>query len=93
MGGGDNVVGIETSYGLDDWRFDSQWGKGFSFRYKLPRPALEPTQSPLVGISQGVLLTTHPHLAPGLGHSRTLVLTPLCAFMERYRENFTFIWK
>jgi hypothetical protein len=50
----DSFVGIMTRYGLDGTGIDSDWGRHFLY---LSRPALEPTQAPI--------LTWVPSLFPG----------------------------
>jgi hypothetical protein len=43
-------VGIATDYGLDGPGIESRWGRDFSHT---SRPALGPTQSPVLGLSRG----------------------------------------
>jgi len=69
--GQDSSVSIATHYGLDGPGIESRWGRDFPHP---SRPALGPTQPSIQwvpglfrGLSGwGVVLTTHPHLAPGL---------------------------
>jgi len=64
-------VGIAARYGLDGPGIETQWGRDFPHP---SRPGLGPTQPPIQwapslsrGYSgRGVVLTTHPHLAPRL---------------------------
>jgi hypothetical protein len=77
-------VGIATGYGLDGPGIESWWGRDFSHT---SRPALGRTQPPVQwvpGISRGksgrgVVLTTHPLLAPRSRMSRAILLLPLWA--------------
>jgi hypothetical protein len=80
--GRDISVGIATRYGLDGPGIDSRWGRDFS---RPSRPALGPTQPPVQwvpGVSRsysgrGVVLTTHPLLAPRLRNGRAIPLSNL----------------
>jgi hypothetical protein len=85
----DSVAGIETCYGLDDWKFDPQWGVDFLFARSRPERPWSRLRLPHC-VWQGVLLTSDPQQALGLGQSTDIFLLPLCAFMAWYRENFTF---
>jgi hypothetical protein len=74
-------VGIVTDYGLDSPVIESRWGREFSDTY---RPVLGPTQPPVEwvqGISRGkggrgVVLITHPLLAPRSRVSKAIPLLP-----------------
>jgi hypothetical protein len=77
-------VGIVNGYGLDGPGIESRWGRDFSHK---SRPALGPTQTPVQhvpGLSRGksgrgVVLTTHPLLAPRLRMSRAITILRLWA--------------
>ena len=69
--GWEGSLGIATRYGLGGLGIESWWGRDFPHP---SRPALgpkQPTIQRVLGLSrgqssQGVALTTHPHLAPRL---------------------------
>jgi hypothetical protein len=75
-------VGIATDYGLNGPGIESRWGRDF---LHTTRPAPGPTQPPVQwvqGLSRrssdrGVVLTTHPLLAPKLRKSIAIPLLPL----------------
>jgi hypothetical protein len=84
MGGPGSSVGIVTGYGLDGPGIESWWVRDFSH---MSRPALGPTEPPVQwvpGLSQGlsgqgVVLTTHPLLAPRSRKGRAIPLSTLLA--------------
>ena len=45
---------------------------------------------PGVKADEGVVLTTHPYLAPKLKKSTAISLPPVCELMAGYRVNFAF---
>jgi hypothetical protein len=69
--GQDSSVSIATHYGLDGPGIESLWGARFSAPVQTG-PGAHPTfytvgTGSFQGLSgRGVVLTTHPHLAPGL---------------------------
>ena len=89
------TVSIATVYGLDGPGIESRWGRDF-----LPvqtSPGAHPasctmgTRSfPGVKYGQGVLLTTHPLLAPRSWNSRAIPLPTLWATTRPVAGYFTF---
>jgi hypothetical protein len=74
-------VGIVTDYGLDGPGIESRWGRDFppvqTGPGAHPAPYTMATGSfPGVKCGRGVLLTTHPLLAPGSWKSRAIPLPP-----------------
>jgi hypothetical protein len=73
-------VGIATGYGLDGPGIEFRWGRDVSPTF---RPAMGPTQPPVQwvpGLSRGysgrgVVLTTHPLLAPRSRNGRAIPLS------------------
>jgi len=60
-----NIVGINTSYGLEGWVFETRWRRGFLHTIRL---ASRPTQLPAQWMRQpGRGIGHPPHLSPGLG--------------------------
>ena len=84
MSGPGSSVGIATDYWLDGPRIESRWGRDF------PPVQIGPGVNPAsctmgtgsfpgVKCGRGILLTTHPLLAPKSWKSRAIPLPPLWA--------------
>jgi hypothetical protein len=69
-----SVLRIATGYGLDGPGIESRWGRDFPH---LSRPALEPTQPPVVKSGRSVTLNPHPLLVPWSRKSRVIPLLSL----------------
>ena len=81
IGGPGSSVGIATDFGLEGLGIESQWGRGFLPVQTGPgaRPAsctVGTGSFPGIKCSRGVLLTTHPFLAPRSWKSRAIPLPP-----------------
>ena len=83
-GGSGSSVGIATDYGLDGPGIETRWGRDFP--HVQTGPGAHPASCtmgtgsfPGVKCSRGVLLTTHPLLAPRSWKSRANTSTPLWA--------------
>jgi hypothetical protein len=82
--GASSSVGIATDYGLDGPRIESRWGGGVaSFPPGQTGPGAHPAfctkgtgSLPGVKCGRGVLLTTHPLVAPRSWKSRAITLPP-----------------
>jgi hypothetical protein len=75
--GRDSSVGIATGYGLDGPGIESRWGARF-FAHVQTGPGAHPASWGQSG--RGVVLTTHPLLAPRSRKSRAIPLSALWAF-------------
>ena len=77
--GSGSSVSIATDYGLDGPGIESQWGRDFPFLQTCPRAhpsscTMGTGSFPGVKCGRGVLLTTHPLLAPRSWKSRAIPL-------------------
>jgi hypothetical protein len=80
----DSPVGIATEYGLDGPGIESRWGRDSSHTSKPALGSIQLLVQWVTGLSQkwsgrGVMLTTHPLLAPRLRMSRAILLLHLWA--------------
>jgi hypothetical protein len=97
--GRDGSVGIATGYGLDGPGIESRWGARF-LAHVQTGPGAHPASCTMgtgsfPGVKRpGVVLTTHPLLAPRSGKSRAIPLPPLWAFgpVTEYLYLFTSIY-
>jgi hypothetical protein len=79
-------VGVVSDYGLDDRGSDPRQRQRIFLLASAFRPALEPKQPPVqwvpgvlspgINYGRGMMQTTHPHLVPRLGMSRSFSSSP-----------------